>query len=76
VSIDSVSDGEPCPFCGLPVFFYGEGMIDCPKCGSDLVNSEDDPADRVDGDAADDLDFDNDPDLIENDEFSDDESFE
>jgi hypothetical protein len=30
----------------------------------------------VDGDAADDLDSDNDPDLIENDEFSDDESFE
>jgi hypothetical protein len=39
-----------------------------------LVNSEDDPADRVDGDAVDDLGFDNDPDLIENDEFNDDDS--
>jgi endogenous inhibitor of DNA gyrase (YacG/DUF329 family) len=40
ISIEEVSDGEPCPFCGLPVSFYGEAQIDCPSCGSELVNDE------------------------------------
>jgi uncharacterized Zn finger protein (UPF0148 family) len=40
ISIEEVSDGEPCPFCGLPVFFYGEVQTDCPSCGSGLVNDE------------------------------------
>ena len=35
------------------------------------MNAEDDPADRLDGPAVDDMEFDNDPDMIENDEFDD-----
>ena len=46
-------------------------MTDCPKCGAEWVNAEDDPADRIDGPAADEMEFDNDPDMIENDEFDD-----
>jgi uncharacterized Zn finger protein (UPF0148 family) len=40
MSIGDVSDSEPCPFCGLPVSFDGEAQTDCPSCGSELVNDE------------------------------------
>jgi hypothetical protein len=46
-------------------------MTDCPSCGAAWVNAEDDPADRLDGPAVDEMEFDNDPDMIENDEFDD-----
>jgi len=64
VSIDALNDGEICPFCGTPVFFHGEGMIDCPQCGAEWVNAEDDPADELEGGAVDDPGFDNDPDAL------------
>ena len=51
--------------------FYGEGQTDCPGCGATWVNAKDDPADRLDGPAVDDMEFDNDPDMIENEEFDD-----
>ena len=35
------------------------------------MNAEDDPADRIDAPAVDEIEFDNDPDMIENDEFDD-----
>ena len=35
------------------------------------MNAEDDPADRLEGPAVDDMKFDNDPDMIENDELDD-----
>ena len=71
MTLDALDDGECCNFCGTPVFFYGEGQTDCPGCGATWVNAEDDPADRLDGPAVDDMEFDNDPDMIENDEFDD-----
>ena len=71
MTIDALDDGECCAYCGTPVFFYGEGMTDCPGCGAEWVNAEDDPADRLDGPAVDEMEFDNDPDMIENDEFDD-----
>ena len=71
MTIDALEDGQLCIYCGTPVFFYGEGMTDCPGCGAEWVNAEDDPADRLDGPAVDEMEFDNDPDMIENDEFDD-----
>lgn len=71
MTIDALDDGECCAYCGTPIFFYGEGMTDCPGCGAEWVNAEDDPADRLDGPAVDEMEFDNDPDMIENDEFDD-----
>ena len=71
MTIDALEDGQICSCCGTPVFFYGEGMTDCPGCGAAWVNAEDDPADRLDGPAVDEIEFDNDPDMIENDEFDD-----
>ena len=71
MTLDALDDGECCNFCGTPVFFYGESLTDCPKCGATWVNAEDDPADRLDGPAVDQMEFDNDPDMIENDEFDD-----
>jgi len=65
MSVEAVEEGGICPFCGIVVNFYGEGMIDCPNCGSELVNAEDDPADELDGDAVDNPGFDNDPDSLE-----------
>jgi hypothetical protein len=44
-------------------------MTDCPKCGAEWVNAELDPADELDGPAVDEMEFDNDPDMIESDEF-------
>ena len=76
MTIDALEDGQLCTYCGTPVFFNGEGMTDCPKCGAEWVNAEDDPADRLDGPAVDEMEFDNDPDMIENDEFGDSENFE
>ncbi len=46
-------------------------MTDCPGCGAEWVNAEDDPADDLDGPAVDEIEFDNDPDIIENDDFED-----
>jgi len=74
--IDALEDGARCAYCGTPVFFHGEGMTDCPGCGAEWVNAEEDPADRLDGPAVDEIDFDNDPDMIENDEFEDGSDFE
>lgn len=71
MTIDALENGELCDYCGTPIFFNGESMTDCPKCGAEWVNAEDDPADRIDGPAADEMEFDNDPDMIENDEFDD-----
>ena len=76
MTIDALDDGELCTYCGTPVFFHGEGMTDCPSCGAEWVNAEDDPADRLDGPAVDEMEFDNDPDMIENDEFNDSDDFE
>ena len=69
MTLDSLDDGECCNFCGTPVFFYGEGQTDCPKCSATWVNAEDDPADRLKGPVVDDVELDNDPDMIENDEL-------
>ena len=71
MTIDALEDGKLCTYCGTPVFFNGEGMTDCPKCGAEWVNAELDPADELDGPAVDEIEFDNDPDMIENDEFDD-----
>ena len=76
MTIDALEDGQLCTYCGTPVFFSGEGMTDCPGCGAEWVNAEDDPADRLDGPAVDEMEFDNDPDMIENDEFDDSSDFE
>ena len=76
MTIDALEDGELCAYCGTRVFFNGEGMTDCPGCGAEWVNGEDDPADRLDGPAVDEIEFDNDPDMIENDEFDDSDDFE
>ena len=46
-------------------------MTDCPGCGAAWVNAEDYPADLLDGPAVDEIEFDNDPVMIENDEFDD-----
>ena len=74
MTIDALENGELCDYCGTPVFFNGESMRDCPKCGAEWVNAEDDPADRLDGSVADEIEFDNDPDMIENSEFESDDS--
>ena len=74
MTIDALENGELCDYCGTPIFFNGESMTDCPKCGAEWVNAEDDPADRLDGSAADEMEFDNDPDMIENSEFESDDS--
>ena len=71
MTIDALENGELCAYCGTPIFFNGEGMTDGPGGGAEWVNAEDDPADRLDGPAADEIEFDNDPDMIENDEFDD-----
>ena len=76
VTIDALEDGQLCTYCGTPVFFNGEGITDCPKCGAEWVNAEFDPADELNGPAVDELEFDNDPDMIENDEFEDAEELE
>ena len=76
MTIDALEDGQLCTYCGTLVFFNGEGMTDCPGCGAEWVNAEDDPADRLDGPAVDEIEFDNDPDMIENDEFDDSSDFE
>jgi len=76
MTIDALEDGELCAYCGTPVFFHGEGMTDCPGCGAEWVNAEDDSADRLDGPAVDEVEFDNDPDMIDNDEFGDEDDFE
>ena len=69
MTIDALEDGQICTYCGTPVFFYGEGMTDCPGCGAEWVNAEDDPADGLDGPAVDEIDFDNDPDMLDVDDF-------
>ena len=71
MTIDALEEGQICTYCGTPVFFNGEGMTDCLKCGAEWVNAELDPADELDGPAVDEMEFDNDPDIIENDEFGD-----
>ena len=45
MTLDALEDGEICPYCGTPVFFHGEGVVDCPGCGAEFVNAEDDRAD-------------------------------
>jgi uncharacterized Zn finger protein (UPF0148 family) len=75
MTIDALEDGQICTHCGTPVFFNGEGMTDCPKCGAEWVNAELDPADELDGPAVDEMEFDNDPDMIENSEFGDSDDF-
>ena len=69
MTLDTLEDGECCNFCGTPVFFYGEGLTDCPGCGAEWVNAEDDTADELDGPAVDEIEFDNDPDILEYDEL-------
>lgn len=71
MTIDALEDGQNCTYCGTPVFFNGEGMTDCPGCGAEWVNAEDDPADDLDGPAVDEIDFDNDPDMLDVDDFDD-----
>ena len=71
MTIDALEDGKLCTYCGTPVFFNGERMTDCPKCEAEWVNVEEDPADRLDGAAVDEMDFDNDSDMLESDEFED-----
>ena len=48
--------------------FYGEGMADCPGYGAVWVIAEDDPADELEGPAVDEMDFDNDPDMLDTDD--------
>ena len=69
MTLDTLEDGECCNFCGTPVFFYGEVLTDCPGCGAEWVNAEDDTADELDGPAVDEIEFDNDPDILEYDEL-------
>jgi len=75
MTLDALDDGQCCNFCGTPIFFHGEGVADCPNCGAEWVNAEDDPADRLDGPAVDLIELDNDPDMIENSEFGDSDDF-
>ena len=63
MTLDALQDGEICPYCGTPVFFHGEGVVDCPGCGAEFVNAEDDRADELRDDV--DLEFDNDPDMLD-----------
>lgn len=51
MTLDALQDGEICPYCGTPVFFHGEGVVDCPGCGAEFVNAEDDRADELRDDA-------------------------
>ena len=71
MTIDALEDGKLCSYCGTPVFFNGERMTDCPKCGAEWVNAEVDPVDELDSPAVDEMEFDNDPDMIKNNEFDD-----
>ena len=71
MTIDALEDGELCTYCGTPVFFNGEGITDCSGCGAEWVNAEDDPADDLDGPAVDEIEFDNDPDMFDDDEHED-----
>lgn len=71
MTIDALEDGEKCTYCGTPVFFNGEGITDCPGCGAEWVNAEEDRADDLDGPAVDLIEFDNDPDMFEDDEHED-----
>ena len=76
MTIDALENGKLCTYCGTPVFFNGGGMTDSPSCGAEWVNAEDDPADRLGGPAVEKMEFDNYPDMIENDEFDDSSDFE
>ena len=71
MTIDALEDGKLCTHCSTSVFFNGEGMTDCPKCGAEWVNAEVDPEDELDSPAVDEMQFDNDSDMIENNEFDD-----
>lgn len=71
MSIDALEEGQKCTNCGTPVFFDGEGITDCPGCGAEWVNAEEDRADDLDGPAVDLIEFDNDPDMFEDDEHED-----
>ncbi len=53
------------------MFFYREGMIDCLGCDAEWFNVGDDLADRFDSPTVDKIEFDIDPDMIENDELYD-----
>jgi len=75
MTIDALENGQLCDYCGTPIFFNVESMRDCPKCGAEWVNAEDDPADRLDGPAVDLIELDNDHDMIENSEFGDSDDF-
>ena len=43
-------------------------MADCPGYGAVWVIAEDDPADELEGPAVDEMDFDNDPDMLDTDD--------
>jgi uncharacterized Zn finger protein (UPF0148 family) len=45
MSFDALEDGEICPFCGTPVFFYGDVETECLACGAEFVNAEEDAVD-------------------------------
>jgi uncharacterized Zn finger protein (UPF0148 family) len=63
MTLDALEDGEICPYCGTPVFFYGERVVDCPGCGAEFVIAEEDRADELRDYV--DLEFDNDPDKLD-----------
>ena len=45
MAAEHINEGDICSVCGLPVFFYGDAAIDCPQCGTEYVNSDDEDAD-------------------------------
>ena len=45
MSAEHINEGDICSVCGLPVFFYGDAAIDCPQCGTEYVNADDEDAD-------------------------------
>ncbi len=71
MSIDVLEDGARFTFCGTTVSFYGEGLTDCLGRGAEWANAEDDPGDELDDPATDDIEFDIDPDMLEDVDFED-----
>ena len=45
MTAEHINEGGICSVCGLPVFFYGDAAIDCPQCGTEYVNADDEDAD-------------------------------
>ena len=45
MTAEHINEGDICSVCGLPVFFYSDEAVDCPQCGTEYVNADDEDAD-------------------------------